>query len=321
MDNNNKPKFIYATAIEGQKIKIPLPGFENKEYIMQQLLNAGVKPEKLEYVSYSLDEIKPIGKLRSFYSSRSEIEQGANPSFPAYPKPSGPNEFPSMWSSILVRNYTSLIKLRNDGIPFCMRRADNSMLNINSLPKEWFANANQYKAYTDGKIGMLYGVAWKLVNTQKIPDGVVYKQEITLTKGMHETTQYSLSLTLGASGFGLSASLTATFGQIFEVTQSDVFAESYSITGQPNKVFVQSVWQLCDLIYLVRIDQNGGYDFIDSYTLDMIDPGKNTKFTLSADKSFFGNSELTDNGEKIITNFIHPTGTVNQDVISFEIPQ
>jgi hypothetical protein len=314
----NKTKFIYASCIQGQKLRVPLPGFVNKEYITQQLLNAGVKSEDLEYASFSLHEVKPVGKLRSSYPSRAEIERLANPTFPAYPKPSSPDIFPAMWSSMLIRKYTPISKLKDDGIPFCMRRGDNIMVNLNSLPVDQFTDAKQYKEYKDGKIGMLYGVAWKLVDTQKVSEGVEYRQELTLSKGMKEVTEFSISATLGASGFGLSASLTATFGQTFEITQSEIFAESYAITGQPKKIFMSNIWQLCDLIYLVKLNENGGYDFIDSYRLDMIDD-KDRQFTLSADKTFFGNTEQSDNGEKIITNLTHPTGFINPDVLTFDV--
>jgi hypothetical protein len=312
-----KVKFIYATAFTGQNVKIALPGFENNEYIKQQLLQAGVPMDKLKYTSFSLNPPVPASQLINSFPSRHEIESDPSP-FPPYPKPATKSSFPSMWSTLKVRKYTSLIDLKTAGGHFCMKRQDRVNMDLLSLPQSWFLNPDDWNDLVNGNIGLLYGVAWNQVNTQAIGEGVKYNQSLILTSGMSETTQYSISVTLGASGFGLSASLTATFGQTFEVNSSKTYTEGFTVDFVTGKVLILGIWQLNDLFYLVKKDANGKYVFIDSYHLQMKDQSKNGQnFTLDADSNFFGCADLMDDGKKIGTSLAQPTARVAQDVTPF----
>ena len=146
----------------------------------------------------------------------------------------------------------------------------------------------------------------------------LYEQRLAITHGMSETTHYSISASLGASGFGLSASLSATFGQSFLIEESSTLTESIRIEGILGKILAICVWQLVDLFYLVKKDASGNYNFVEEYEVVIEKPGKYTH-VFYADPLFFGNSEKQADGNKINTNLTHPTDNVQIDVTPFDV--
>lgn len=310
------PKFLYVTAFSGQVLKVPLKDYIDQAYIMQHLLNAGVSVKTLEHLTFSTVEPNQRAVMRSSFPNRYQVESRLSSPFPPFPKPKTALTWPSVWSNVQVRSYTPLIQMRASGAPFCMIRSDGARVNLWSYPDTEFKHRQQWAEIADGNVGLLYGVAWKQRNVHTLLEGMTYKQRLAVTHGMQETTQYSISATLGASGFGLSASLSATFGQSFEITESEVLTETIEVKGQPNKTSVICIWQLTDLFYIVKKRQNGSYDFIDHYVLNIERPGK-YDVQYHADPLFFGNNEQSDDGRRIMTTLVHATETTQMDVTEF----
>lgn len=315
MENTNeKTKFLYATAYSGQVLKIPLKDYVNQDYIIQRLLDVGVGIDQMKYVSFSTKEPNILPALRSSYPTRAQVEAALDSPFPPYPRPANPDVWPAQWSEIMVRKYTPLIDLKNAKRPFCMTRSDDVKVDIWSFDTGKYKDPAQWTEIKDGKIGLLYAVAWKQKNVQKITESMRYEQRLAITHGMSTNTHYSISATLGASGFGLSASLSATFGQSFLIEESSTLTDSLVVEGVTGKVLVVAIWQLVDLFYLVKKDTNGNYVFIDGYKIVLDEKGENT---YHADPMFFGNTEQTDDGKAIKTNMVHLTDNVPLDVTAF----
>ncbi|GEM_PF-5252984 len=322
MMSDKKTLYLYATAATGPSVKIPMQDYINQAYIAQQLLNAGVPMKDLENVSYSTQKPSPTYQLRSSFPSKLEAfaqvsDKKSTDPFPAYPVPSSANSFPAIWSDVKARKFTPLSKLKSEGQQFCMEREGGAKQNLfDYWSSKDFVDQSQWKDLKDGKIGLLYGVAWKQVDAQVIPDGFEYNQKLILSRGMKKQTEYSISTTLGVSYGAVSAELTATFGQVFTITESSIYEESFSLKGKKGEVMVLGIWQLTDMFFLVKKKSSGDYDYLDSYAVTVLD--KENQIELNADPLFFGNNEKTASGTSIRTNIYDLTSDVRQHVTTFK---
>ncbi len=314
-DDGKKTKYLYVTAFTGQILKIPLRDYIDQGYIMQHLLDEGVSINDMDHLTFSTIEPKPVYLLRSTLPSRFQVEAALDDPFPVFPKPPSPDTWPAIWSGVLPRKYTPLISLKKDNIQFCMVRSDSARVNLWSFNDDEYDVKSQLDEIKAGDVGLLYAVAWKQKHKQKLVEGMTYEQRFAITHGMSTTTQYSISASFGASGFGLSASLSATFGQTFEITELQTFTENIKIDGVAGKTSVICMWQLTDLFYLVKKDAKGNYIFITEYDLKL--RKSNDHYDFHADPLFFGNSEKTADGTNINTNMTHLTSNVQMDVTLF----
>jgi hypothetical protein len=313
LNDPNKINFVYATTATGQVVKVVLPGSADRDYITQYLLkaNAGVTLDNINYTSFSLNPPTPIDqdKLKSIIS-----ESVAPTDFPPFPTP-GPSGFCALWSTLLVKNYVSLNDLTSRNIQFCMKQIINEKvicyLDVLTMPITWFKNLNDYYDLHSGNIGLLHGVAWNNVAEQNVSSGDSWITTKGITTGFKDTTQLSISATLGASGGGFSASLTVTFSQTFETSSESTSSAQITVNGEPDETLNAVLWQLNDLIYLVRKDPNTGeFTFLDSYQLEMDNTNYVTSgnpFTLIPDSAFFGNTDVMDDGKMVITQLLQPT--------------
>lgn len=316
INDDKKTKFLYVTTFTGQMLKIPLRDYIDQGYIIQQLLNEGININNLDHMTFSTVEPKPLAFSRSKLPSRFQVEAALDDPYPPFPVPPRADAWPSIWSNVLPRKYTSLISMKNDKIPFCMVRSDGARVNLWSFASDEYDVPADWTAIDQGNVGLLYAVAWKQKHKQTITEGMTYEQVYAIKYGMSTVTQYSLSASFGASGFGLSASLSASFGQSFEITEEETFTENISIDGVAGKKSVICMWQLVDLFYLVTKDANNNYNFITEYDLKL--RKSNDHYDFHADPLFFGNSEKTSGGTNINTNLTHPTSKTQIDVTLFD---
>lgn len=316
LNDPTKINFIYATTVSGQIVKIVLPGSVDEAYITQKLMEADstVTKENLNYTSFSLTPPAPFDpKQLELIHNKTLVIPPSLPDFPAPRKEL--NGYCAAWSKLLVKEYVSFADLATNNAQFCMQRIDNGnlsyYLNVLNIDKSWFVNGSDYDDLHSGNIGLLHGIAWQNMLDKHVKVGEQYNLSRILTSGFKDTTQYSISATVGASGAGLSASLTVTFGQTFETSEEKTFSFSDLITGQPGVVYDAVLWQLTDLIYVVRYDPiTKEYVFINSYELQMdnsqvVDSG--SAFTMKTDPNFFGNSDYMDDGNQVVTKIIQPT--------------
>lgn len=139
-------------------------------------------------------------------------------------------------------------------------------------------------------------------------------QQTTYETGMTTETMYSLSSTFGGSGLGMSASISATFGQTFTIEERSNYTDMVHFEAPPEKQAVVCMWQLCDLFYIVKLASEG-YSFIDEYSIT-VDSSGDTK-DYKADRMFFGNTEKNVRGESVGTNYFTRTDLVESRVTEF----
>lgn len=308
MEHTEKSKFVWVTAFTGQVVKIPLQGDMKRANILQRLLNAGISVDQLDNLVFSTIEPEPIGFSRSTFPTRSQVEAALDQPFPPMPHPPSPSDYPPIWSDIWFRNYTPLNTLRQNKIAFSMLKPDGTRVNLWGYNDGQYNIQSQLKEIQDGKVGLYYAVAWKLKGRQVLSPGSTYEDQYLISHGMSSTTQASLSATLSSSGLGLSANLSATFGQQFDINTTETYRETVTFKGVDDNTTVVCLWQLVDLFYIARLNSAGGYELAESYNVTIKD--KNDIIDYRADPLFFGNSEKRANGGKIITNLTHPTSFV-----------
>ncbi|MGI4759859.1 MAG: hypothetical protein ACRYF0_04080 [Janthinobacterium lividum] len=96
-----------------------------------------------------------------------------------------------------------------------------------------------------------YGRHWERVYTQIVDGGISYERSVTTTSGSSMTETQTLSAELGVSVAGLSASLSASLSQAVTINKETQNTNRYTISCEPGKQAVFTIWQLMEVYTLV----------------------------------------------------------------------
>lgn len=252
-------KLLYASAPRGVRLTIPLvrEGAYDTADILARLKKAGVTDDELPYVIFSPKEL-PADDHPGPQADNVQLpgEKIGSDEPPDIPSPSGPGKPPALNSSLgpLTSVAVSPEWRQLTGRSYCMRRADGAgFVSMLDLQPQAFENADDYHIIQDGRLKLCYGLRWHQITVQFLSAGASWNQQVTTKHGMSTTTSYSISASVGYSGGGASASLSATFGQTFVVTDEKDVVTTVDVQPVIGKTQTASLWNL-QRYYVVEVD-------------------------------------------------------------------
>ena len=290
MSKQRVAKFVYATAVTGQVIKIPLPdnyvNFENPGYFTQYLLDAGVKFSDLDYISFN------ITRHKSEPGPRSSFDIYADTKPPQYPVPKNAHDQVPLWSEVKIARFVSFKDMRDRRKQFCMKRVDGGFVSIFLYPEKSFVNNSEWKDLNSGNLCLSYGLAWKQQDRQLLSPGDSFTKKISVKEGMRKETELTIAASLGVSYAGVSAEISTTFRTNTTITEEKVQEETLTFSGTDGVDKVICTWQLAEVISIVRKESDGSYSVLDNYaiTLKEATKGGETNFIVQAGDAYTMNN-------------------------------
>jgi len=258
-------KLLYATAPDGQVVKIPLTktGYLDTVEIADYLNRAAIPPQQFEYVAFSTTE---PGSKQFFLGQVAPAPVKAKlegSDLPPIPKPETPDLPPNPFSAIGKQTKVAITDAwrTENRLPYSMKdRFGNGYFNVLDIPKDQFRSSDgkkpqpgDYDLLHNGRVQLCYGPIWRLEGWNVVDKGEKYTRKVVSKHGMSQTDELSVSATLGYSGGGASASLTVAFKHSVTVTSETTIEQTYEVTGQDGLKIVYCVWQLCD-IFTLEVD-------------------------------------------------------------------
>lgn len=246
-------KLMYASAPRNLQITIPLiqQGSYDTADIKSRLKAAGVTDEELPFVIFSPVEFPDQRNMPK------DFPLIVNPNQPPpFPTPSGPGVSPPLDS--VFGDLTSVKVSKNwrqlTGRSYCMSRADGQgYVSMLDLPPANFVNKDDYSIIQDGKLELCFGLRWRLNTPQFIADGGSWNNVIRSKHGMSTTTTYSISATVGYAADGISAALSATFGQTFVVSSETEVTTTVNVQPIAGMSQTATEWDLLRC-YVVKVN-------------------------------------------------------------------
>lgn len=299
--NANLPKFVYATAVTGQVVKIPLIADNHLDpgYFVTRLLDSGVPIDALDYISFSLE---PPVQRPSRIGARGDEPR----ILPPKPKPASPFDNVPEVSEYIVNSFASLKEINEDQGRYCMLRLGGGdpppFLNLFDYRKDWFQDPARYDEVYSGRIGLGYALQWKKIDRQTVSPGLEYSRTTTIKEGMSESQSLTITATVGASGFGVSASLSIAFNRTISINREQTASETFRLTGIEGKELVFVLWQLTELFLFLRKNDDGTYERLDDYRLVLLNKGRENEPYTVIDR-FDGTMQLTNDTEGDTTSF------------------
>jgi hypothetical protein len=254
-------KVLYATAPRGLRVSIPLiqAGAYNVADITERLKNAGVRDDELPYVVFS-GAASPPHPTRPGPADAAAAFTSAAPTVapPAIPVPTLPNTAPPLFSEFAMVSIPQAVTpswRQLTGCRYSMKRADNQgYVVVQDLPQSAFQNPDDFDRINSGRIRLCYGLIWRQAfSPQFLRHGDRWDQKIETTHGMSTTNSFSITASVGYSGYGASASISATYGYSVTVDDQTKVTNEVSVDGQPGESQTAVLWELCRK-YVIEVD-------------------------------------------------------------------
>jgi hypothetical protein len=255
-------KFLWATAPDGQVVKIPLTttDYLDTVEIAHCLNRAAIPPEQFEYVVFSTSEPAPnqiiLGQMAKATAARKMLDS----ELPPIPKPNTPDLPPDRFSTIGTQTKVAITDAwRNETrLPYAMKdKFGSGYFNVLDIPKDQFRSSDgtkpqhgDYELLHNGQVQLCYGPIWRLEDWSVVDKGEKYTRKVVSKHGISNTDELSVSATLGFSGGGATASLTVAFKHSVTVTSETTIEQTFEVTGQDGLKIVYCVWQLCNIFTL-----------------------------------------------------------------------
>lgn len=258
-------KLLYATAPDGQVVKIPLTKTDHLDTveIADYLNNAAIPPGQFEYVVFSTTEPEPQLSVLGLMAKAGVKPLRAEGDLPAIPKPKTPDLPPDRFSTIGTQTKVAITDAwrKETRLPYSMKdRFGNGYFNVLDIPRDQFRSSDgtrpqpgDYDLLHNGRVQLCYGPIWRLEGWNVVNKGEKYTRKIVSKHGISKTDELSVSATLGFSGGGATASLTVAFKHSVTVTSETTIEQTYEVTGQDGLKIVYCFWQLCN-IFTVEVD-------------------------------------------------------------------
>lgn len=249
-------KVMYATGPGGVRVTIPLvrAGAYDTEDIKSRLKKAGIPDAELPYVVFSATE-PPSPKARDSIMAVMDVPGVAKfqdiP--PTIPEPSGPNVQTPLYSEIapLAKVPVTPTWRQRTGCRYSMMRADGQGYVVMQQPDRQlsdFVNPDDWHKINDGRVQLCYGYIWHRVDYQFLRPGDRWDKRVEITHGMSRNDNFSITASVGYSGYGVSASVSATYG--FQITVSDETKTTTEVSAECQEGSkTAALWELCRIFY------------------------------------------------------------------------
>lgn len=248
-------KVIYATAPRGLRVSVPLvqAGAYDVADITSRLKQAGVRDDELPFVVFSSvapDDARPA--LR-------DAVAGPAPTLspPAIPLPTQPDTAPPLYSEFVLVSAAAVTASwrQQTGCRYSMKRpSDQGYVVVQDLQPAQFKDPDDYAKVTQGRIRLCYGLVWRQARTpQFLRNGDQWVQRVETTHGMSTTNSLSVTASVGYSGYGASASISATYNYSVTVDDQTKVSTEVSVLGVPGFSKTAVLWELCRK-YVVEVD-------------------------------------------------------------------
>ncbi|MEP7345704.1 MAG: hypothetical protein ABI877_10570 [Gemmatimonadaceae bacterium] len=257
-------KLLYATAPGGVHVTIPLirEGAYDVADITQRLKNAGVTDDQLPFVVFtSVPPAAPSGP-RMAAMNRSAVQVPAmsraaeDSAEPVIPIPTAPNTVPPQYSELGPLSSVAVTPTwrQTTGCRYSMKRADNNgYVVVQDLPQSSFPTPDDFNKIKDGRIKLCHAFVWRRADQQFLRERDAWDQRVETKHGMNSTTSVSVTASIGYSGYGVSASLSATYGYSITVDDESTVTNEIHVEGAPGQSQTAVLWELCR-VYLVEVD-------------------------------------------------------------------
>lgn len=249
-------KVIYAAAPRGLRVSIPLIRSDAYDVadITQRLKSAGVRDDELPFVVFSAKPAAP--PLKSF----TDAAAGANPPQvdpPKIPIPTQVDTAPPLYSdfALIVAKPVTQQWRQLTGCRYSMKRPnDQGYVVVQDLQPEQFQDRDDFNKVNSGRIQLCSGLIWRQAfSPQFLRAGGQWIQKVETTHGMSTTNSVSVTASVGYSGAGASASLSATYGYSVTVDDQTKITNEVSVEGISGEAQTAVLWELCRK-YVVMVD-------------------------------------------------------------------
>ena len=143
-----------------------------------------------------------------------------------------------------------------------------------------------------GNFGLGYAYQWRRLDRETIGAGLEYERTTSIKLGTSESNELSITSTLGASAFGISAQLEIAFSKKIMLSREEMYTESYRIAGADGHDTVFTLWQLMELFLLLRKTGPDSYERVENYRLTLLEKSDINKPYTVIDR-FDGTTQLT----------------------------
>lgn len=257
-------KLLYATTPAGLHVTIPLlrEGAYDVADITQRLKNAGVTDDQLPFVVFTpVPPEAPSGMMGAAMNFGTVpvagVSRAAEDSAePAPPLPTAPNTPPPMYSELGPLSSVAVTPTWRQvtGCRYSMKRADGAgYVVVQDLPQSSFPDPDDFNKIKDGRIKLCHGIVWRQAGLQFLRERDSWDQKIETKHGMSVTNSVSVTASLGYSGYGVSASLSATYGYSITVDEETTVTNEIHVEGSPGQSQTAVLWEKCRL-YVIEVD-------------------------------------------------------------------
>lgn len=260
-------KLMYALGPRGIVVTIPLTRTDryDEDFIRERLKGAGIQEDEMPYVAFT--PVHPALSNRLELGHVPGVELVAfSDAQPPIPIPTEPNTAPPLWSDLGPLTKVAVTKdwRAATGSSYAMQNPaggnvitqDQPIYDPNNQDGAGIMSAQDAALCgqnANGKLKLCYGYIWKREALNFLGQGDSWSQEVTTKHGMTRTDSLSITASVGYSGGGVSASLSATYGFSITVDDESDVTNTVKADGENGYLKTAALWSLCRK-YVIEVD-------------------------------------------------------------------